>query len=391
MTGISGLVRVAGVAALVGIVSAGGFAAAPPAGAATQTVTFGYTGAEQQLVVPAGVTSVRVTATGAAGGRGSGGSTSMIAGGRGAMVSATIAVSPGQTLYVEVGGVGGDANVKQGGAAGFNGGGSSLDSGYRGGGGGGGASDVRLGQRAAVPGTYATRLVTAGGGGGGGGSSEGGAGGSAGGSPTGEGASGAVGGGSGTLGAGGGATTTQGGVLGASLGSGNAGGTPGQLAQGGTGTGSLYGYSGGGGGGGLYGGGGGGGSQGSGGGGGGAGSSGFGAGASDVSMAIAAAGAPPSVIITYTQPVPETKIENAPKKQLTSGGGKVKVRFTFSSTVAGATFECRLDEGTFKPCTSPKKVKLKIGKHTFQVRAVVAGQPDATPATAKVKVKRTAG
>ena len=369
MTGISGLVRVAGVAALVGIVSAGGFAAAPPAGAATQTVTFGYTGAEQQLVVPAGVTSVRVTATGAAGGRGSGGSTSMIAGGRGAMVSATIAVSPGQTLYVEVGGVGGDANVKQGGAAGFNGGGSSLDSGYRGGGGGGGASDVRLGQRAAVPGTYATRLVTAGGGGGGGGSSEGGAGGSAGGSPTGEGASGAVGGGSGTLGAGGGATTTQGGVLGASLGSGNAGGTPGQLAQGGTGTGSLYGYSGGGG----------------------AGSSGFGAGASDVSMAIAAAGAPPSVIITYTQPVPETKIENAPKKQLTSGGGKVKVRFTFSSTVAGATFECRLDEGTFKPCTSPKKVKLKIGKHTFQVRALVAGQPDATPATAKVKVKRTAG
>lgn len=63
--------------------------------------TFTFTGAEQSYVVPDGTAAVRVDATGAAGEGGTGGT-----GGRGATVSGTLAVIPGQTLYVEVGGVG---------------------------------------------------------------------------------------------------------------------------------------------------------------------------------------------------------------------------------------------------------------------------------------------
>ena len=57
-------------------------------------------------------------------------------------------------------------------------------------------------------------------------------------------------------------------------------------------------------------------------------------------------------------------------------------KFSFSSPTAGATFQCKVDKGSWKACTSKLKVattKLKVGKHTLRVRAVLAGQVDATP------------
>jgi hypothetical protein len=68
------------------------------------------------------------------------------------------------------------------------------------------------------------------------------------------------------------------------------------------------------------------------------------------------------------------------------------VKFTFGVGPAAATFECRVNGGalvhpdlgtlvasakadSFEPCTSPQKVKVKDGKHTFKVRAVVNGVP----------------
>lgn len=69
--------------------------------------------------VPAGVTSVRIEAAGAQGGRGAGGSV----GGRGAQVAGTFAVTPGQVLTVVVGGVGGNATYT---LAGGGGGGGSF-------------------------------------------------------------------------------------------------------------------------------------------------------------------------------------------------------------------------------------------------------------------------
>src|SRR5215210_2985851 len=92
------------------------------------TQSFVSTNAEQQFTVPGDVHVLSVHAVGAPGGCAFG------AGGRGGDVVASIAVTPGQVLYVEVGAMGTAAS------AGFNGGGAGGGFSARGG---GGASDVR--------------------------------------------------------------------------------------------------------------------------------------------------------------------------------------------------------------------------------------------------------
>jgi hypothetical protein len=114
----------------------------------TGAATFGPTGNEQCYTVPTGVTSLYVVANGA---NGSGG-TSDQPGGKGAHVEGRITVTPGQTLYVYVGGNGGTPG------GGYNGGGSGNNNR---GGGGGGATDIR-----STSGALNTRLLVAGGGGG---------------------------------------------------------------------------------------------------------------------------------------------------------------------------------------------------------------------------------
>jgi hypothetical protein len=142
--------------------------------ALADTASFSYSGAEQSWIVPTGVTSIHVVAIGGKGGAGDESQPGAI-GGFGAMASGDIAVTPGQTLFVEVGGNGATAtNGSSGapGAGGFNGGavGGVGDAGVNddGGGGGGGASDVRT-TPSASGGSAGSRLLVAGGGGGGGG------------------------------------------------------------------------------------------------------------------------------------------------------------------------------------------------------------------------------
>ncbi len=195
------------------------------------TKLFSYTGAVQTWTVPAGVTSVQVSAIGAQGGDSYGG--------LGSEVVATVPVIPGQAMVVVVGGAGGN------GPGGYNGGGSGGAGGNNGTGG-GGASDVRLGGL-----TLADRVVVAGGGGGlgsygGPDQGAGGSGGSFGSAQAGD--NGAC------SGSGGGGGTSS---VGGTGGTGTATGTAGSLGSGGTG-GSNSGHGGGGGGGGYYGGGGGG-------------------------------------------------------------------------------------------------------------------------------------
>ena len=86
--------------------------------------------------------------------------------------------------------------------------------------------------------------------------------------------------------------------------------------------------------------------------------------------------------------VPETKLGSKPKAVVKTTKAKASVRFTFSSDVAGATFQCKLDKGAFAACKSPKSYKAKPGKHKFQVRAVGPGGTDATPASFSFKVKK---
>lgn len=217
------------------------------------TLVFGYTGAQQTFVVPPGVTTVHVVAIG-----GRGGSADKSPGGTNlAKVGANLPVTPGQTLYIEVGGNGDNAGPSTNG--GFNGGGpaSTTD-----GGNGGGASDVRTVSRPPADSgpSLASRLIVAGGGGGAGGEgtfAEGGGGGGS--APDGSGQKGEDGFGMPSPGqGGGGGQDTQGGDGGSNgdamttacngaLGTGGCGGDGGDLATGGGGGGGGY-FGGGGGG-----------------------------------------------------------------------------------------------------------------------------------------------
>lgn len=148
-TGISRTAVLSALCALAAVL------ASPVAAAQATTQTFSYTGGEQTFTVPAGVTSLEAVATGGSGGSAAG------AGGSAALVTGTVSVTPGETLYVEVGGNGQDGGPDGNSGAssgGFNGGGA-------GGAGGGGASDVRTSP--AVDGLSPDdRLIVAGGGGG---------------------------------------------------------------------------------------------------------------------------------------------------------------------------------------------------------------------------------
>ena len=102
-----------------------------PMVAQAQTSSFTYTGQTQYYTVPAGITQIRVEASGAAGGRVS----TLQARSMGAYVQATLAVVPGEVLTVVVGQQGADGS----GRLSYNGGGS----GGWGASGGGGATDLR--------------------------------------------------------------------------------------------------------------------------------------------------------------------------------------------------------------------------------------------------------
>jgi Glycine rich protein len=256
---------------------------APAATAATQT--FFYTGAEQSFKVPAGVTTVGIVAIGGSGGRAAGAGGGL--GGKPAEVSGNLSVTPGETLYVEVGSNGLDASLEIGGFGGFNGGGNGADQA----GGGGGASDVRIQPRPSgdSPFSLNSRLIVAAGGGGGGagtGAFAGGDGGSAG--SDGGSVNGATGGGAGS--------TTAGGI-------GCGGVCNGGLGVGGSGSVGLAGSGGGGGGAGYYGGGGGSSNATDTGGGGGGGSSLLPPGGSTI---VPSTPPPAQVRISYTLPSPET-------------------------------------------------------------------------------------
>jgi hypothetical protein len=297
-TGLGAIGAVLAASALAASASA---AATPP----SVTETFPSTGAEQPFTVPAGVTSVRVRAIGAAGEEGRSFDAFFSAdapGGDGAAVVGQLPVTPGEVLYVEV-------------AQNSSGGGGFAP---EGGGAGGGASDVRTVPEASA-GTLESRLLVAAGGGGGGGTFEegsGGAGGNAG-SPGVNGVGGEGGGPEGNRSsAAGGAGTLSGGGLGGArcevpspwmgldgqLGSGGNGGLAGASPESG----------GGGGGGGYWGGGGGEGSCefagpfGDGGAGGGGGSSYIEEDASSASLGLVSPSTAPSVTISYATPATAT-------------------------------------------------------------------------------------
>jgi hypothetical protein len=75
----------------------------------------------------------------------------------------------------------------------------------------------------------------------------------------------------------------------------------------------------------------------------------------------------------------------APNTRLLSHPAKITRKrtasFGFSSSLAGSSFQCRVDRGPFTPCATPTRVRsLTHGFHTFFVRAGKDGSFDATAA-----------
>jgi hypothetical protein len=86
---------------------------------------------------------------------------------------------------------------------------------------------------------------------------------------------------------------------------------------------------------------------------------------------------------------PQTTIKKGPKAK----SAKTTAKFRFKSSVAGSTFQCKLDKKPFKKCKSPKTYNgIKPGKHIFKVRAVgPTGLVDPTSAKRKFTVLTSPG
>ncbi|MEW6475360.1 MAG: DNRLRE domain-containing protein [Actinomycetota bacterium] len=104
----------------------------------------------------------------------------------------------------------------------------------------------------------------------------------------------------------------------------------------------------------------------------------------DVASREAATDRRPRLVVTFEgqaapdTTAPDTVIESAPI-------GTVLVdnaTFRFYATEGGATFACRLDSGSWAPCSSPHRLEgLSNGNHLFAVRATdAAGNTDPLPA-----------
>ncbi len=104
-----------------------------------------------------------------------------------------------------------------------------------------------------------------------------------------------------------------------------------------------------------------------------------------VAVPTAPAIGPPPVIPLAAPEVPETTITAKP-------GAVTRDRtptFRFRSSVAGSSFQCKVDGGPFRSCRSPlTTTSLSFGRHAVQVRAIAAGLADPTPARSGFKVAK---
>jgi hypothetical protein len=78
---------------------------------------------------------------------------------------------------------------------------------------------------------------------------------------------------------------------------------------------------------------------------------------------------------------PETTVSNGPSGETTD----TQAVFAFAGAGVGGRYECRMDGGSFAPCSQAAGhvvTGLSLGTHTFEVRAIdSAGNVDASPAS----------
>jgi penicillin-binding protein 1A len=89
---------------------------------------------------------------------------------------------------------------------------------------------------------------------------------------------------------------------------------------------------------------------------------------------------------------PDTRIESSPSQRTS----KRTARFRFSASSGSGSavrFECRLDEGSYRSCQSPRRYTgLARGSHVFRVRAIGSGgRRDRSPATYRWTIRSGGG
>ena len=94
----------------------------------------------------------------------------------------------------------------------------------------------------------------------------------------------------------------------------------------------------------------------------------------------------PPVAAPQAPAAPNTRVTARPKT-----GTSRRATIRFAADQPGVIFECNLDGGGYRTCTSPRRLRnLKRGRHRFSVRAIsrATGLIDRTPATATWTVRR---
>jgi Ca2+-binding RTX toxin-like protein len=86
---------------------------------------------------------------------------------------------------------------------------------------------------------------------------------------------------------------------------------------------------------------------------------------------------------------PRTRILHRPASTVLARSRRRTVAFAFTSNQPGSTFRCRLDRGAYRPCRSPRRYTIALGRHTVWIFATdAAGNRDRSPAVLRVRVRR---
>jgi Ca2+-binding RTX toxin-like protein len=86
---------------------------------------------------------------------------------------------------------------------------------------------------------------------------------------------------------------------------------------------------------------------------------------------------------------PTTRIRHRPPPTAFTRFRRRTVAVSFASSEAGSRFRCRLDRGAYKPCPSPRRYTVGLGRHIMRVFAIDrADNRDPSPAAIVFRVRR---
>ncbi len=91
-----------------------------------------------------------------------------------------------------------------------------------------------------------------------------------------------------------------------------------------------------------------------------------------------------TALLLLVTAAPTPSMAAAPNTSITSGPSGTRytsfAKFSFTSSISGSSFQCKLDGGSWQSCSSPKSYTVAYRSHTFYVRAIKSGVADSTPA-----------